>query len=544
MQDWVQGTIRTVSAPLFEPAKNSLKAFLDFTASPAGELAVKKLTGYVQSGVDTLAKAFSDAKVPVMVFLSAFNGVEVDGIKGFDTKLGIIAERLGTLAGKAWEVYQAVSPLNTVIDVFKGLLTGGLQGGLLAFEQHIKDAGNAFGIDLGPALDTVNNFITGTLMPTLQSVGNFFVTDVLPKASSFFNWLGIHVGPIFTSIANTWETILKPALNSFGDYITKDLWPKLRDQVFPWIDANVRPKLETAFNILSETIIPNLGKFVDIVLNHVIPVLVGWWGVLFTLVSPFLKTIGDLIGTLTDKLGLNKDSTGKVMDGYKTLVDVFKKDVLPILEKAAAGFSTLWKVMGGWLVEPIFKTIGALIQLVSSLGEMLDKFSKGDYPGAVQAGLRAAAALGFKSVVINGNGTTPAQQRTDQYAAAHPGYDPVAAGNAPKKALGTTGFSGGPVWWGEGNGWESFQVPGGPTFYSSSPVYSPDAGAGSKITPMGDMAGNGNNVTIHLTVNGNPDQGQLMQMKRVAKDAVKEALTDTRNKSSAIRSSLRPQRAT
>lgn len=530
-QDWVQGTIREVSKPLFEPAKKALKNFLDFTASPAGQLAVKKLTGYVQSGVGTISKAFNDAKVPVQVFLAAFNGTEVDGIKGFDSTVGILAERLGTLTRKVWEVYKAFSPINTAIEVFKGIMTGGLQGGLDAFEKHIIAAGDAFGINLRPAIDWFNTTVVQKVLPTMQEWGRVFIDDWWPKIrdavgfvigkvgefwdfisvkawpplKSFLGWLGEQWDKVGKSIGETWENTIKPALTTFGDYITKDLWPKLRDDVFPWIDANVRPKLETAFSIIADVIIPNIGKFIDLVLNRLIPGLIAWWGVLAILVKPAFDILGKVFDGLAGSLKDNKDSTQSVMDTFGRLADKFKKDVIPVLEKLAGVLHAIWWLSGGWAVELVVGNIGGIGDVANEI-ERLKKIIEGP----------------------------TSDDRLKQYMKDHPNYDPVAAGNAPKKALGTTGFSGGPVWWGEGKGWEQFQVPGGPVFYSNGPVYSPNAGAGTSITPMGGM-GEQINIHNHLTINGNPDRAMLSEIDRRVASGVKKALSEVKGNAQNLR---------
>jgi tape measure domain-containing protein len=402
-----------------------------------------------------------------------------DKFKEAVPKLDDFYKKIEPIVGKALDLYKAISPISIALDVLKGLVTGGLQGGLGALEQHVVDLGKVFGLDLQPVIDWFNDTVVKNVIPTLKDWAKTFIDDWWPKIrdavvfvwnklsdfwtfvstkiwppfSDFLKWLGEQWGKVGKSIGDTWETTIKPALKEFVRWIGEVLWPKLRDDVFPWIDKHVRPKLESAFSIIADVIVPNIGKLVDIILNHVIPALVGWWGVLFTLINPFLKTIGDAVKTVTDALGLNKDNTGKAMDGYKNLVDTFKKDVLPILDKVATGFHTLWTVMGGWLFEAAFKAIGNIIEIVGDLGDLIDKFSRGDYPGAVAAGLRAVNVIRGHQIVISGDGgasqQTTSQQQLANYIAQHPNYDPAAAGNAPKKASGDRYWRGGLVEVGE-----------------------------------------------------------------------------------------------
>jgi tape measure domain-containing protein len=439
LQDWATATTITLTKPLFEPAKQGLQNLLDFVQSPAGQVAIDTLTGHIQSGVDTIGRVFNEAVTPVKVFLAAFQGKEVDGIRGFDTLTGELATKLGILAGKIVDLYKTFSPLTIVIDVFKGLVTGGLQGGLDALEKHVVTIGKAFGLDLQPVIDWFNDTVVKNVIPTLKDWAKTFIDDWWPKIrdavafvwgklgdfwtfvstkiwppfSDFLKWLGEQWGKVGKSIGDTWETTIKPALVHFWEYITNVLWPKLRDDVFPWIEKHVKPILETAFGIIADHIIPDLGKFVDLVLNHVIPALVGWWGVLFTLFNPFIETAGKLIGNLLGNTKDLKDPVSKVMDVFKNMADTFKTDVIPVLDRLASIMHTIWWLSGGWAVELAIGGLGG-----DWLTQKIDALEKA---------------------------ANPSQARLEQYMKDHPNYDPAAAGNAPKKAAGDKNWRGGLV---------------------------------------------------------------------------------------------------
>jgi hypothetical protein len=293
LQDWADGTIRTMTQPLFEPAKAGLKAFLDFTGSPAGQQAVKKLTGYVQTGVDTISKLFKDAKTPVQTFLAAFQGKEVDGIKGFDTTAGRLATTFGMLASKAVELYQKFSPLTTVFDVLKGFATGGLEGGLKALEQRIEGMGAAFGLNLTPfvtefnaflkdtlipTFNTVAGFVTGTLVPALMEIGKWVINEGLPRFLSFASSVASVVIPIFGEVVKFVTTVLIPALGEFakwvvtnlgpvvkgiGDVFTKDVLPAI-GRFAEFIKTSVIPAVQSLFKWIGETLVPMVEKFIKV----------------------------------------------------------------------------------------------------------------------------------------------------------------------------------------------------------------------------------------------------------------------------------------
>jgi tape measure domain-containing protein len=397
--------------------------------------------------------------------------VATDKFKDAIPKLEDFYKKIEPIVGKALDLYKAISPISIALDVLKGFVTGGLQGGLGALEQHVVDLGKVFGLDLQPVIDWFNDTVVKKVIPTLKDWANTFITEWWPKIrdavvfvwqklgdfwtfvstkiwppfSDFLKWLGDQWGKVGKSIGDTWENTIKPAIKEFIRWIAEELWPKLRDDVFPWIDKNVRPKLEAAFDIIAKHIIPDIGKLIDIILNKVIPALVAWWGVLFSLINPFLKTLGDFIVDITGGLKDQKDPLGKAIDDFGKLADVFKKDVAPILGKVADGFHTLWMVMGGWLIGPIFNNLNGLIKLIGLTGSMIDHLIHFDIAGVAADAQKAIEIVKGTAQVIGSGTGNAALDRLNEYMKTHPTYDPNAAGNAPKKASGDQNWRGGLV---------------------------------------------------------------------------------------------------
>lgn len=387
-------------------------------------------------------------------------------------KLDGFYKKIEPIVGKAIDLYKAISPISIALDVLKGFLTGGLQGGFGALEQHVVDLGKVFGFDLQPVIDWFNETVVKQVIPTVKEwarvfiddwwpkirdavlfvwkqLGDFwtfFSTKIWPPVSEILGWLGDRFSDMGKAIEKTWNTIILPAVQEFVRWFEKELWPTLRDDVFPWIVENVPKFFNDAFKVLNEKIIPWIGDLISIVLK-IIPVLVSWWGVLFLALNPFLKTAGDLIKDITDGLQGQKDPLGKAVDGFKGLADTMKI-VFDVLGKVAGGFHTLWYLMGGWILEPVFKSIGNIIGLIGGVGEMLDALEKHDFMGMVNAANKIAAFFKPAQQIISGNGLPPpsaGQAALDQYMKDHPEYDPVAAGNAPKKGTGDLNWRGGLV---------------------------------------------------------------------------------------------------
>jgi tape measure domain-containing protein len=323
LQDWATATSITLTKPLFEPAKKGLQELLDYVQSPAGTAAVNKLAADIQAGVDRITKIFKDAQTPVKVFLAAFQGKEVDGIKGFDTLTGQLAGKLGTLAKKAFELYQTFSPLTTAFDVLKGLVTGGLDGGLAALEKRITGMGKALGLDLKPVFDTVVSFIHERVLPVLKSMGE---------------WFELHIIPVIKALALTFDKDIFPALGRFGNFLAVKVFPVLGD-FLDWFSIKI---------------IPVLGAVVKVILDKVIPTLFNWWQVLATFLKPIIEAIANFIV---------KD----FIPNFNKLADAINKNVMPVLKTIAGflggalgvAFSLVGKIIGG-VIDIIGRLVGTL----------------------------------------------------------------------------------------------------------------------------------------------------------------------------------------
>jgi tape measure domain-containing protein len=370
LHDWATSTTNTLTKPFFEPAKAGLKSLLDFVQSPEGVNAINSLAAHIQGGVDTITKLFKEAVVPVKVFLSAFQGTEVDGIKGFDTTAGQIATTLGMVAKRAFELYQVFSPLTTLFDVFKGSVTGGLEGGLFALEQRIVGMGKAFGIDLAPAMQQFDTFVGSALIPAIRniatwvgtslipiivSLGKTFINDILPKIGDFVKfiidkvvpavqalgqWVEAHIIPLIKALAMTFEKDIAPALGRFWDFLVAKVFPALGDLV-DWISAKI---------------VPVLGKIVAVIMDVVIPVLFSWWQTLATVLKPIIEWIADFIVNvfIPAFTAIGKFISEKVLPVVNDLVHNFQDNVMPVLK-------TVGEFIGG-AFSNAFSSISTIIQ--------------------------------------------------------------------------------------------------------------------------------------------------------------------------------------
>lgn len=250
--DWKDGVMRQVTAPLFEPLKAGLKAFLDYTGSDAGKKAIEKLTAGVQVGVENLTILFSKVAKDVKIFYDVFAGhsVDVSNLSTFQIKIREVAAfisdnvlptiqnlwiKFGDLLAPILSITSALSPLSWILTVIEGYMRGGLPGAVDAIKQKFSDLAGSLGTILALL---VNEIVAHApeVIAKLADLGGKIVT-----------WLGQQV-PILIAQLLTWGKALvewiqphiAPMLGELGKLIVLALgWlaeqvPKVIEQLARW----------------------------------------------------------------------------------------------------------------------------------------------------------------------------------------------------------------------------------------------------------------------------------------------------------------------
>jgi tape measure domain-containing protein len=321
--------------------------YFDGKYNPTVQSLAQKLGGDLASGIQTAVDKFKAALPTLESFY----------------------QKIEPIAVKALELYQALSPLSIGFDVLKGILTGGLEGGLTAFETHVTNAGKVFGLDLQPAINTFNTFLNQSLLPTLKDVikwvgdylvptvltlGKTFFTDVLPRIMDFAKSVGDtlmpiirgmgdffekHIIPLAQSLAATFEKDVLPAFGRFGNFLAEKVFPALGDLV-DWVSAKI---------------VPVIGDLVKVILDKVVPTLFSWWQVIASFLQPIIESIANFI-------------VNDFIPNFSKLADAINKNVLPVL-KTVAGF------LGGTfgvVIGLVGKIIGSLVDIIGRLVGAMD----------------------------------------------------------------------------------------------------------------------------------------------------------------------------
>jgi tape measure domain-containing protein len=221
-------------------------------------------------------------------------------------------DKIEPIAAKAWELYQAISPLSIAIDVLRGFLTGGIQGGLDAFSEHMGRIGDL-------AKDIIPKIIDG-------------LTTVMPQV---FDWISEQAPKILDKLGE-WG-------DSFGKLVDKILPPLLKtllsvgEKVLTWIVD----KAPDILNKLSEW----AGKFGEFA-QKAIPILLDKLGDLITVL---LKWLGDHAPEILTGLG---EWTGRFVEWIgglaQRLYPEFVKFVAQIWDWIGQKAPELANKLGDW----------------------------------------------------------------------------------------------------------------------------------------------------------------------------------------------------
>lgn len=374
--DWVNGTIREATKPLFEPIKNSLKGLLDFLnknndAIVAGlQKVVGTIASLVGSGlgfaISHMQQIFDMARDSVLTFISAFNGDWKDAstIEPLHRVIGNVATVLGELWDKfqpvisaAWALHEAFNPLAVAFNFIMDLMNGGLNVALDGLGERVQAVGDIFGVDLTEPINTVIDFIENVAVPAIQSFAQVFMTDILPAVIEF--------GQQFLAVAI-------PALQSFGDFITGTLLPIL-GQIGSWIVANVLPAFGQIGSFITGTVLPALQSFgewlgtnlaplfntiVSTITGTVLPAFSQFGDFVSTTVVPKLQQIGEFIST--DVMPFLQKMAETFISAVNMIVPVLGQLVDFILNTIVPALTTWWSILAT-ILKPAFDALVAFI---------------------------------------------------------------------------------------------------------------------------------------------------------------------------------------
>lgn len=211
---------------------------------------------------------------------------------------------------------------------------------------------------MGEAMESVGRIINDiaiNVVPPL--IGAFadivtWVTDLVRNNQPLINQL---TGILKTAFNFITTTVL-PALGKAFQWIVTNVLPLLI-KAFDWIVTNVLPKLKTAFNFFTTTVLPLLSKAFDWISKNVLP--------------PLMDIIGKVAAVATNVLAVAfQVITKTVIPALSGAFDFLTKNVFPPIKTGLGILGDAAKILGGifgTLATNVAKAWGSILGAIKSV---------------------------------------------------------------------------------------------------------------------------------------------------------------------------------
>lgn len=222
--------------------------------------------------VDGVVEAVSTTLTPAIDFLKT----------SFDSLIGALPAVGDAIADALGGASDAVAGMD-----FSGIATA-LSGAFDQIVPALKQVGDGFAVlaDAAlPVLQTVADFVTGTLLPTLTDLGEIVASNI---------------GPFFQNLANIFTTGVVPALKQvfeFGNFLLKTL-----SKVADTVAANLVPIIDQLITQFNDNLLPALTVVAQIFAEKVLPVIIQVAKPIISLVSAIVRFAAAVLGTLIPPL--------------------------------------------------------------------------------------------------------------------------------------------------------------------------------------------------------------------------------------------------
>lgn len=295
----MKGSVETLQIKLGKALSPAFRAAADAVANLANKMGpwADKMAGPIARAVDRVKGALSDLTLGLTAPMKLIQGEQLDGPF---VKLGLVIreniipavkdfiDRFGPLVGKAFELYQAFSPLNIALDVFKGYMSGGTSGAMAAFGEALNNIGG--NLDrLVPKVLTVLRDLLDTVITWVQAHATEIADGLLAWGIKFVEWVAPVAGQLLSKLVGLLTDLLNWVAGHAGEILNKLAeWAKA---FIEWVGPLIPPLLAALANVaikIGEWIV---GAIPDLVTQ------LGKWG------AEFINWIGPKIPDMLTKLG-------------------------------------------------------------------------------------------------------------------------------------------------------------------------------------------------------------------------------------------------
>lgn len=397
LQDWVSGTLRMLSAPIFEVLKDKLGVVLAFLNDPATQETLNFLAKALAENIGAAIDWLTTVGIPTLIAgwqalqpaLAAVGNFIVNtlvpafmAIVGFITNnakpilAGLVAVLVAVVvpAFIAWSTAAVAAATATIValaPVLLPLAAIGVAVGLLyaAWDSNfmgIRDT--LIGVWEGyllPIFTVVKQWLDTNIPIAIRFLSDLWTNTLKPALMQVWAFIQNYIIPIFVALVKTHIAVLKIALQQLANFWNAILWPALKTvynfistYIVPIFKALVNvyiaalmlalrtlagvwntvimPALRSAWNFLNTYLVPILKDLYEKVINNGLkPALqsVAFF-ILGTLVPQFMAVKATISGHLGPSLETAKTIIGKVADAFKS-IDSAIKDTISWIQAVA-----------------------------------------------------------------------------------------------------------------------------------------------------------------------------------------------------------------
>lgn len=464
LQDWVSGTLRTLSAPIFEVVKAKLGDLLSFLSDPSTQATLNSIATALADGVGKAIDWISNTGIPMLMtawamvqpafaatsafitgtLVPAFNQVVAFITTYARPILAGLAAVLITVvvpAFIAWGVAAASAATATIIALAPVLIPLALIGAAVALLYQAWET-NFFGIRdtltnvwenyLSPIFQTARTWLATNLPIALQKLSQFWNTVLLPALRATWQFIQAYVIPIFIAVVNThiaafkialqslanfWNNILKPAIVATYNFINTYVVPLFRAIVNVNIAAfnlalrllaavwqNVLlPQIKAAWAFIQTYLIPIFTMLYDKVIDKGLkPALQSIaFFILGTLIPQFMAIKATISGNLGPALGTAQTALGKVRDAFGW-IDGAIKSTISWIQKVADKLNSI--SVPSWLQghspPPMAHWFNFIAQAAKYANDEFDTFNRQMMNGQLMMPQTPVAINGSASQVL------------------------------------------------------------------------------------------------------------------------------------------------
>lgn len=343
LQDWVSGTLRTLSAPIFDVVKEKLGGLLTFLGSPDTQAMLNSFADNLSKGVGTAIDFISNNVIPA--FTSAWTNLQpvLQFVGGLISQ--IVSTAVGIISSFTAAGASATGLRDVLVNIFGAELGGAIANFVDWLEVRVPQAltvAQTFAQNvLLPALGAVWGFLKTYVVPILMTVATWLLNNLptaidaivavindplIPAFTAVWAFLAVNVVPILTTLYNWLFTSLPAATNQTAGFINTTLIPAF-NTIWSFLQTYVIPVLTFLTNVVIAGVKLEVSALAAFVTTILLPAFRSLWGFINSYIVPILKVVANIY-------------IAAVSLAFRTIASIITTIVMPNLIKLWNYFNT------------------------------------------------------------------------------------------------------------------------------------------------------------------------------------------------------------